>query len=189
MRNSKEGAAETRKRIVQAASAEFRRNGVDGTGLADLMAAAGLTHGGFYKHFESKDQVIEESVATAIASMVEAMERTASASPGKRGLRSVLDEYLSAEHRDDAAGGCPFVALGSEMARSSENVRMATTAGLLKVVEFIAGRLDGMPPAAARKEALLILSTIVGAVTLSRIVTDRELSASILKEARKHLAR
>src|SRR5262245_46218000 len=112
MRKSKNESAETRKRIVEAASAEFRRNGVEGTGLSDLMAAAGLTHGGFYKHFGSKEQVVEEAFTAASESMAEAMKRTMSASPGERGLHAMIGEYLSIKHHDDVAGGCPFAALG-----------------------------------------------------------------------------
>jgi TetR/AcrR family transcriptional repressor of nem operon len=189
MRKSRQEAAETRNRIVEAASAEFRRNGIEGTGLADLMAAAGLTHGGFYKHFESKEQVVVEALALAIESMVESMQRTVSASPGKRGLHAAIAEYLCVKYRDDAAGGCPFVALGSDLARGSDAVRETTTAGFLKMMDTIAGQLDGLSPAAAKKEALVMLSTMIGAVTLARVVTDPELSASILQQARKHLTR
>jgi TetR/AcrR family transcriptional regulator, transcriptional repressor for nem operon len=189
MRKSRKESAETRKRIVEAASAEFRRNGVDGTGLADLMAAAGLTHGGFYKHFEAKEQVVEEAFAAATESMVKAMRRTMSASPGGRGLHAMIGEYLSLRHRDDVAGGCPFVALGSEVARGGDAVRKATTTSFLKVVDTIAGQLQGMSPAAARKEAMLVLSTMIGAMTLARVVDDAELSATILRQARKHLTR
>jgi TetR/AcrR family transcriptional regulator, transcriptional repressor for nem operon len=189
MRKSKEESAHTRQRIVEAASVEFRRNGVDGTGLADLMATAGLTHGGFYKHFGSKEQVIAESLAFAAESMVETLGRILVASPGTRGLHAAIAEYLSTKHRDDAAGGCPFAALGSEMARGSDAVREATTAGFLEMVDTIAGQLDGMSPAAAKKEALLMLSTMIGAVTMARMVTDPDLSASILRQARKRLTR
>jgi len=92
------------------------------------MAAAGLTHGGFYKHFDSKDQVVEESVTLAAGSYADAVESKLSASSGDRGLHAAIADYLSIEHRDNAADGCPFVALGSELARSSEGVREATTA-------------------------------------------------------------
>jgi TetR/AcrR family transcriptional repressor of nem operon len=187
MRKSKQETAETRQRIVEAASAEFRRNGIDGTGLADLMATAGLTHGGFYKHFASKEQVVEESVALAIESMVDSIDRTLSASPGIRGLQAAITEYLGVEHRDNAASGCPFVALGSEVARSSDTVREATTAGFLKMVNSMASQLDGVSATAARKDALVMLSTMIGAMTMARIVTDSSLSASILRQARKHL--
>jgi TetR/AcrR family transcriptional regulator, transcriptional repressor for nem operon len=189
MRKSRQETAETRQRIVEAASAEFRRDGLDGTGLADLMAAAGLTHGGFYKHFESKEQVIEESLALAIESMVELMQHTVSASPAPRGLQTMIADYLSIKFRDDVAGGCPFVALGSDMARSGDGVREAATSGFVKMVDIIASQLGGSSPATAKKEALVMLSTMIGAVTMARIVTDPKLSASILQQARKHLTR
>jgi len=193
MRRSKKEAAETRQHIIETAATEFRGNGIDGTGLAGLMAAAGLTHGGFYKHFESKEQVVEEALTLAIESMVKSMtgsaKRASSASQSNRGLQSIISEYLSADHRDDGAHGCPFVALGSELTRGSDSVREATTIGFLKVVDLIADQLDGTPPAAARKEALWIFSAMVGAVTMARIVTDPDVSASILREARKHLTR
>ncbi|HEV7834189.1 MAG TPA: TetR/AcrR family transcriptional regulator [Caballeronia sp.] len=189
MRKSRQETAETRQRIIEAASEEFRRDGFDGIGLADLMAAAGLTHGGFYKHFESKEQVVEESLALAIESMVESMKQTASATPRARGLHAVIADYLSVKYRDDVAGGCPFVALGSDMARSGDAVREAATSGFMKMVDVIASQLDGSSPAAARKEALVMLSTMIGAVTMARVVTDSKLSASILQQARKHLTR
>ena len=189
MRKSKQEAAETRQRIVEAASAEFRRKGIGGTGLADLMAAAGLTHGGFYKHFDSKDRVVEESLALAAGSLVDAVESKLSASSGGRGLHAAIADYLSMEHRDNAADGCCFVALGSELARGSEGVREAATAGFVKLVDVFAGQLDGMSPAAARKQALVMLCTIIGALTMARVVTDPQLSSSILRQARKHLTR
>jgi TetR/AcrR family transcriptional regulator, transcriptional repressor for nem operon len=189
MRKSRQEAAETRQRIVSAASAEFRRNGIDRTGLADLMMAAGLTHGGFYKHFDSKEQVVEESIALGIEAMVEAWHRTLSKAPANRGLRTAIAEYLSIDHRDDIATSCPFSALGSEMVRTGDPVREAATTGFLKMIDVIAGELEDMTPAAARKEALWIMSSMIGAVTMARVVNDPELSASILREARKHLIR
>ena len=187
MRKSKQETAETRQRIVASAAAEFRRNGIDGTGLADLMAAAGLTHGGFYKHFESKEQVVDESLALAIESMVQEWQRTLSASPGGRGLDNAIAGYLSPEYRDNVAGGCPFVALGGEVSRSAEVVRETATAGFLKLVDLIAGQLEGLSPAAARNEALFMLTSMIGAVTMARVVTDPALSTTILRQARKHL--
>ncbi|UPG84061.1 TetR/AcrR family transcriptional regulator [Luteibacter aegosomatis] len=188
MRKSRQESAETRRRIVEAASLEFRSRGISGAGVADVMAAAGLTQGGFYKHFESKEHVVEESLTFALESMVEAMANTLAATPGKRGLQKGIADYLSLEYRDDVANGCPFVALAGEVARSSESVRDAMTTGFVKMAELIAGRLE-MPAAAARKEALTMLSTMIGAVTMARVVTDPSLSASILEQARKHLAR
>jgi TetR/AcrR family transcriptional repressor of nem operon len=189
MRKSRQEAAETREHIVEAASTEFRRNGIDGTSLADLMAAAGLTHGGFYKHFESKERVVQESLALAIESMADSWQRTLSTTPGNRGLHAAISQYLSSEHSDDRATGCPFAALGSEIARCDDSVREAATAGFLKMVDVIASQLDGMTPAAARKEAVWIFSAMCGAVTMARIVTDADLSATILRQARQHLTR
>jgi TetR/AcrR family transcriptional repressor of nem operon len=188
MRKSNLEAAETRQRIVAAASAEFRSNGIDGTGLAALMAAAGLTHGGFYKHFESKEQAVEESIALGIESMAESWRETIACKPGPGGLQTVISDYLSIAFRDDKAGGCPFAALGSDLARSGDAVREAATNGFLDMVDIIAGQLEGMTPAAARKHALWMMSAMIGAVTMARVVTDADLSATILREARKQLA-
>ncbi len=187
MRKSRQATAETRQNILQAASTEFRRKGIDRTGVADVMAAAGLTHGGFYKHFDSKEQVVEESVTLAADDFTDSVESKASTSSRARVLGAIIDQYLSIEHRDDPSGGCPFVALGGELARSGDRVRQATTDGYLKLVDTIARHLEDVPPAAAKKQAFVILSTLIGAMTMARVVTDPELSASILRNARKHL--
>jgi TetR/AcrR family transcriptional regulator, transcriptional repressor for nem operon len=187
MRRSRQEAAETRQHIVETAAAEFRNHGIDGTGLAGLMAAAGLTHGGFYKHFNSKDQVVEEALALAAESMIQSAEHTLSASSDNRGLQTMITEYLSVGHRDGVANGCPFVALGCEIARGSDSVREAMTIGFLKTVDLIAAQLDGMPSATAKKEALWMFSAMIGAVTMARMVRDPDVSTSILREARKHL--
>jgi TetR/AcrR family transcriptional repressor of nem operon len=189
MRKSRQETAETRQRIVEAASAEFRRNGINGTGLAELMAAAGLTHGGFYKHFDSKEQVVVESLALASEAMVNDFCPIMNAAPGNKGLNAAVTDYLSLRHRDDPSGGCPYVALGSEMARASDDVRDAATAVFVRLTQRIADQLEDMTPAAAKKEAQVIMATMVGAMTLARLVNDPDLSASILRQARKHLAR
>ena len=189
MRKSRKETAETRQRIVGAASEEFRRNGIDRTGLSELMAAAGLTHGGFYKHFESKEQVVSESIAFGIESMIQSWRRTLSSAPPDLALQTAITEYLSANHRDDVASGCPLSALASEVTRSGNSVREATTTGFLKMVDLIASQLGGMTRAAARREALWIFSAMIGAVVMARVVTDPEVSDSILREARKHLVR
>jgi TetR/AcrR family transcriptional repressor of nem operon len=189
MRRSRREAAETRRHIIESAATEFRNNGIDGTGLAGLMAAAGLTHGGFYKHFDSKERVVEEALTFAFESLVGSARRASSASAGNRGLQTLISGYLSDDHRDDAGHGCPLAALGCEIARGSDSVREAVTIGFLEMVDLIADQIDGMPPAAARKEALWMFSTMVGAVTMARVVTDPEVSAAILRETRKHLIR
>ena len=187
MRKSRQEAAKTRERIVSAAASEFRRNGIVATGLSDLMAAAGLTHGGFYKHFESKDQLVAEAFVKALEALTELMTAVASENASKGGLGAVVATYLSTTHRDDPSSGCPLAALGSEIARCDEETRAAATQGFLKVVDIIGGQYKKITPAAARRRALTAVSTMIGALTMSRIVTDPELSAEILQEAGKHL--
>src|SRR5580693_7777229 len=113
MRKSREEAAQTRKRIVTAAAGEFRKNGIVASGLNDLMKAAGLTHGGFYKHFESKDQLVTEACMEAVDTAIR--ERLAAAASEEAGAAAA---YLSTGHRDNPASGCPLSAIGSELGRS-----------------------------------------------------------------------
>src|SRR5438876_4011445 len=135
MRKSREEAAETRRRIVKTAAAEFRRNGIKGTGLAELMSTAGLTHGGFYRHFESKDHLVANASTEAVESILGEVE---SWSHGNGGLDTILAKYLSREHRDHPANGCPFASIGSELARGDEQARRIATEGFLKFVDLVA---------------------------------------------------
>ncbi len=158
MRKSREEAAQTRKRIVSAAAAEFRRNGVVATGLNELMAAAGLTHGGFYKHFESKDQLVREACREAVETAI--LETVAAAASKGSGFETA---YLSTDHRDNPAIGCPLSAIGSELARSDEMTRAAATDGFQRLVEIMAGQFGKIPPDVARRRALVAVSTMIGA--------------------------
>jgi TetR/AcrR family transcriptional repressor of nem operon len=178
MRKSREETAETRKRIVQAAARQFREKGIVATGLAELMKVAGLTHGGFYKHFASKDQVVAEAAAAAVDSMLKDM----AAHPT---FNSAVAAYLSTHHRDNPASGCPFAAFGDELARSGKKARAAATSGFMRLVDTLAGDACN---AADRRRALVAAATMIGAVTMSRLVTDPELSAEILLAAEKRLA-
>ena len=184
MRKSKHEAAATRQRIVKSAAAKFRQNGIGKTGLSDLMAAAGLTHGGFYKHFESKDQIVAEACAAAAES---AMATFFVNKSSQNGLKARVTKYLSTAHRNDPSAGCPLAALGSEIARCDEKTRAAATQAFLKLVEIITAELHKTRPDVAKRRALVVASTMIGALTMSRIVTDSELSASILRESAKHL--
>jgi TetR/AcrR family transcriptional repressor of nem operon len=184
MRKSNQEAAETRRRIVKAAAAKFRQNGIGGTALSDLMAAAGLTHGGFYRHFDSKDQLVAEACAAATES---AIATFFSKKSPQSGLKARVAKYLSPAHRDDPSAGCPLVALGSEIARSDEKIRAAATQAFLQLVDIIAAEFGKTRPDVARGRALVAASTMIGALTMSRIVTDSELSAGILREAEKQL--
>jgi TetR/AcrR family transcriptional repressor of nem operon len=188
MRKSREETAQTRQRIVETGAIEFRRNGISGTGLADVMTAVGLTHGGFYRHFDSKEALVKECLSNALDSLRASIETATATRPGRAGVLFAIDDYLSAAHRDSEAT-CPFVSLGSELARASEEVRNAATAAFLQLADVIASHLDDLSPAAAKKEALVLLSSMVGAMTMARLVSDKDISAAILTQMRKTLAR
>jgi TetR/AcrR family transcriptional repressor of nem operon len=181
MKKSKLEAAQTRRRIVKTAAAEFRRKGINNTGLNEVMAAAGLTRGGFYRHFASKEQLVAEACAAA-------MDAVGAPGPGKTGMEAILTEYLSKDHRDNLSEGCVLAGLGSELARSDGKTRAAATAGFLKLVDIFAQRHRRTDNETARGRALVAVSAMVGAITMSRIVTDPKLSARILRQTRKHLA-
>jgi TetR/AcrR family transcriptional repressor of nem operon len=188
MRRSKQEAAETRQRIISAAAAEFRRNGITDTSNSDLMAAAGLTHGGFYRHFESKAQLVAEACDAAVRSMVDTFAAAASGKSPQSRLKAAAARYLSTEHRDDPAHGCPLAALGSEIARSDRGVRSVATDGFLRLVEIIAAQYEGTRPDLAKQRALAAASMMIGALTMSRIATDPKLSSEILSQANRYLA-
>ena len=179
MRKSREEAVQTRKRIVTAASKAFRKNGVVPTGLNELMRAAGLTHGGFYKHFESKGQLVAEACAEAVDVLIEMLTAAGPAAAAT---------YLSDWHRDNPGEGCPLAAIGSELGRADAKTRAAATDGFQRLVEIAAGQFDTLAPRAARRRALVAVATMIGAVTMARVVTDPALSAEILDEARESVS-
>jgi TetR/AcrR family transcriptional repressor of nem operon len=183
MRKSRQETAETRQRIVEAASVEFRQNGIDGTGLTGLMAAAGLTHGGFYRHFESKDQVVAQACEVAVDTLVSELEAFAEGG----GLDAVVSAYLSTAHRDALQTGCPYAALGCELARSNDEVKAVATSGLERVIELLAAQSSPQEGDAARARAIVAFCTMMGALTLSRLVSRPALSAEILESACAHL--
>lgn len=186
MRKSREEAAQTRQRIVETAALEFRRGGIVSTGVADVMAAAGLTQGGFYRHFESKDALVKESLANALDSLTASIESSTAGRSSRAGILAAISDYLSEDNKDNPPL-CPFVSLGSELARESESVREAATEGFRRLADVIARNLTGVSRTTAQKEALVILSTIIGAMTVARLVSDKDLSTAILAQARKSL--
>jgi TetR/AcrR family transcriptional regulator, transcriptional repressor for nem operon len=188
MKKSKAETARTHRRIVETAAAEFRRNGIQATGVNELMEAAGLTRGGFYRHFESKDQLVAEACAAGMECLLGGSEASAFHGNDKGAIQALAARYLSTDHRDDPSGGCPLSALGSELARADDETRAVATAGIVELVKAVADQCPGVKPEAAKARALVALSAMVGAMTLSRIVTDPELSKAILKYTKKHLA-
>jgi TetR/AcrR family transcriptional regulator, transcriptional repressor for nem operon len=188
MRRSREETAETRRNIVKAAGIRFRQNGICETGLADLMESAGLTHGGFYRHFDSKDQLISEASADAFAANAAEMEAAASTAKGRKALEAIANAYLSLEHRKDRAHGCPLAALGSELARSEKSTRSAATEGILKMIAIVAERMKDPNTDRAKKSASVFVATMLGALTISRIIADPKVSKEILAAARAKLS-
>ena len=185
MRKSKQETVLTRARIVEAASYEFRRNGIDRTGLNELMAAAGLTRGGFYRHFSSKDQIVTEAYAQALHSQLERIVALTADAERTKALRATVNMYLSNAQRDDPATSCPLAMLGSELARSGEETRNIATDGIRKLAEIFGTASGASTPKEATDMGLPILAMLVGALTMSRIVLDAQLSEAIITETKK----
>ena len=180
MKVTREQAAANRERIVEVASTLFRKHGFDGIGVADIMKAAGLTHGGFYGHFESKDDLAAEACVRALS---REWWKEAIASSTAGGLETIVRGYLSPQHRSNRARGCLIAAVGSDIVRQPRAVRRAVTKGFQSLIEGLRGFMPGRSPAARRKQALATMAGLVGALILSRAVDDSMLSDEILEAA------
>jgi TetR/AcrR family transcriptional regulator, transcriptional repressor for nem operon len=177
MRYSKGQKQATRQRIVEAAGRRFKQDGLDGAGVATLMSDAGLTNGAFYAHFRSK----EDLVANVLADQLRAQRHSVDAQPPDRaGLEAFIRSYLSPQHRDQCADGCPSAALLDEIARRPAATRQLFTDELMGVIDDIASRLDPTNAEAARTDALTIFGLMVGTLQLARALTDRDLSDRLL---------
>jgi TetR/AcrR family transcriptional repressor of nem operon len=180
MRKSRAEASRTKENIIDAAAATFRQDGIAATTLIELMAAAGLTRGGFYKHFASKEEVLAQASTHAIdgvaATIGTAVRQRRNGTP----LQRVLDAYLTTQHRDHPERGCLFAAIGPELAREGETVRAAAAAGLERM-------LDVFQQDMTRADAVVALSAAVGALTLARLAPDAAASKAILQQVRTHL--
>lgn len=185
MKVSREQAAENRSRVVEVAGRLFRERGFDGIGVADLMKAAGLTHGGFYGQFGSKDQLAVEATERALERNAEIWRRRAAGEEGPP-LQAVVDFYLSARHRDRAGEGCVLAALAADAARSQvPGLRPALQRGFESLVGTLARLLPGRTEAVRRRRALAKASAMVGALILARAVDDAALSQEILAAVRE----
>ncbi|MGY8661191.1 TetR/AcrR family transcriptional regulator [Bradyrhizobium sp. UFLA05-109] len=181
MRYSREHKQETHDRIVKKASVRLREKGAHGIGVADLMKEAGLTHGGFYAHFDSREALVIEAFAYAMdRSMDHWRKMTGEVAPEKR-LTLIAESYLSALHRDDPGHGCSIPALGAEIARESPKTRKAFAGKLDEMIEMLADHVTGVPRKAARKQAIATLATMAGTMLLARIAGSSELSDEVLK--------
>jgi len=187
MRKSKVETAKTRKRIVKAAGAEFAANGISEAALVRVMAAAGLTHGGFYRHFASKDQLVLEACSKPLLSLVASLELLVNGKPREQALSLLVHHYVSRIHRDQPRTGCPLAALGSELARRDKKTRHAAMEGFLQLSRLIASHLDTVPLRKRAERSMAIVSAMVGAVTLARIAPDSGISDSVLVATRDYV--
>jgi TetR/AcrR family transcriptional regulator, transcriptional repressor for nem operon len=176
----------THERIVGAAARATRRSGYDGTGVADLMKEVGLTHGGFYAHFASREAMLAEAADRAGAESVATLTRIAAAAPPQEALRSMIRAYLAKDHVDGVETGCPMAALGSEMPRQAPKVRRAATRRIKEVIDLVARHSPDRGGLGAYEEALVTVAAMVGTVVLARAVDDPKLSAALRKASLKH---
>ena len=182
MRVSRAQAAENRQAVINVASRLFRERGFDGIGLKDLMKGAGLTQGAFYKQFESKDDLAAKASARALEYAFQRWSAAAAANP-EDPLEAVMSVFLSAAHREERADGCPLVALGADAARQGSGVKASFEAGIRTHLDMLARFVGDGERAQPTHKAMVILSLMVGAVTLSRAVNDAALAQSILDAA------
>jgi TetR/AcrR family transcriptional regulator, transcriptional repressor for nem operon len=178
-RYGKEHKQATRRRIIETAGRRLKRDGIDGSGIATLMADAGLTNGAFYAHFASK----EDLVATAVADQLRAQRASLSGqAPDLAGLEQFVCSYLSVEHRDNPDDGCPSAALLDEIGRCTDATKQAYTDGLLVVIDEIAARLAPDDPPSARVKTLSVFAMMVGTLQLSRALADPQLADEVLEQ-------
>jgi TetR/AcrR family transcriptional repressor of nem operon len=185
MRYSREHKLETHARIVKKASVRLREKGAHGIGVADLMKEAGLTHGGFYAHFDSRDALVIEAFAYAMDRSTERWRRLAETTSPEKRLTAIVDSYLTRVHRDDPGHGCAVPTLGAEIARESPKTRKAFAAKLAQMIEMLADQIPEVPRKAARKQAMAAVATMMGTLVLSRIAGSGEFSDEILGAGRE----
>jgi TetR/AcrR family transcriptional repressor of nem operon len=178
-RYGKEQKQETRWRILAVAGRRLKQNGIDGSGIATLMADAGLTNGAFYAHFASKEDLVANAVAEQLRDQRESFSAVA---PDRAGVEQIVRDYLSIQHRDNPHAGCASAALLDEVGRSSDAIKHAYTEGLLDVIDDIAARLAPDGPQSARVKTLSGFALMVGTLQLSRALADRELVDAVLEQ-------
>lgn len=176
----------THERIVEAAARAIRRSGYDGTSVADIMKEAGLTHGGFYAHFESREAMLAEAADRAGADAVAAMERIAASTSPDQALRAMKEAYLSKAHIEAMETGCGTAALVSEMPRQAPGVRRAATRRIKEMIDLVARQSPDWGQPGAHENALVTVSTMVGALVLARAVDDPKLSDALREAALEH---
>jgi TetR/AcrR family transcriptional repressor of nem operon len=178
----------THERIVDAAARAIRRSGYNGTGVADIMKDAGLTHGGFYAHFSSREAMLAEAADRAGRESVAIMERIAAAVPPQQALPAMLQAYLSKAHVEGVETGCATAALCSEMPRQAPEVRRSATRRIKEMIDLVARQSPDWGQPGAHERALVTVATMVGTLALARAVDDPKLSDALRGAALQHLA-
>jgi TetR/AcrR family transcriptional repressor of nem operon len=184
MRYSKEHKLETHARIVKKASVRLREKGAHGIGVADLMKEAGLTHGGFYAHFDSREALVIEAFTHAMDRSTERWRKLAEQTPAEKRLAMIVNTYLTPLHRDDPGHGCSVPALGAEIARESPKTRRAFAGRLEQMIDTLAAQLPGVPRKAARKQAMAAIATMMGTLVLARVAGSGDFSDELLGAGR-----
>jgi TetR/AcrR family transcriptional regulator, transcriptional repressor for nem operon len=184
MRYSREHKLETHARIVRKASVRLREKGAHGVGVADLMKEAGLTHGGFYAHFDSREALVIEAFAHAMDRSTDRWRKLAEQTAPDKRLATIVESYLTPIHRDDPGHGCAIPTLGAEIARESPKTRKAFAAKLEQMIDMLAEQIPDVPPKAARKQAMAALATMMGTLVLARVAGNGEFSDEILGAGR-----
>jgi TetR/AcrR family transcriptional repressor of nem operon len=185
MRYSKEHKAETHARIVKKASVRLRERGAHGIGVADLMKEAGLTHGGFYAHFNSREALVIEAFGYAMDRSIEHWRKVAAETQPEKRLSTIVDSYISSTHRDDPGRGCVITSLGAEIARESARTRKAFAAKLEQLIDVMADQIPDVPRKTARRQAMATLATMMGTLVMSRVAGSGEFSDEILAAGRE----
>lgn len=186
--NARAAAKEaSHERIVSTAARAIRRGGYGGTGVADLMKEAGLTHGAFYAHFDSREAMLAEAAGRACAESAAAAADAVASAPAGRALEAMLRAYLSGEHAEHVESGCPLAALGSETQRQAPEVRRVFTRHIKAMTDLLARESPGWGQADTHEHALVTMSTMVGALMLARAVDEPALSRRLLDAALKRL--
>jgi TetR/AcrR family transcriptional repressor of nem operon len=181
MKVRKEVTAEHKEQIIAAAARRYRERGFEGISVADLMKDVDLTHGGFYRHFSSKDELIVASSLRAASETIAKWRRIADDASGDR-LEAIVESYLSLRHHDHPETGCVLATLGGELSRQSASVKKAVTDGELQMIDFLSGIAPGDTKALRRKQAIIALASMVGGMTLARLTSDSGLRREILRD-------
>ena len=176
------------ERIVGAAARAIRRSGYNGTGVADIMKEAGLTHGAFYAHFASREAMLAEAADRAGAESNAAAASVIAAVPPEQALQALMQAYLSKQHLESIETGCPISALGSEMPRQSPEVRLAATRRIKEMIDLVARQMPDWGQPSAHERALVSVATMVGTLILARAVNDPALSDALCNASLKSLA-